>query len=545
MSDTTQARPQATDGLHRPYPTTLRGHYARLAVTPLSFVLLIALVEAAKEPATPLKDRPHIRGPVAAAWMIANCRLVVANRCGSISVVDTLANEVIEEVAVGERLAAIKGHPTGKLWLTVDEQRHELIELVPVGKSLRVATRRLVPKYPVDIAFSPDGSRVGVVSLWSRKLTVFAVKFENEATVLSHSGELALGFNPGWIEIRDEGMNEFSVSPNTHTPPPSSRFWVHDAFGQAVVVVNGNSKPPRVISSQSARSSYSGALPLDHRWRPAADPATFDKLVQYGSLTRAKTRVSPIREGHENLYFNGTVVPLGPLAEPTPIQRGERRFFGSIGDASPSSPVIDNLLSSNTFSCNYCHRRGHTTYERSDTTADGSIGAPKRIPTLLGTRLTDPWAWNGSFRDLNEQVRSSLVNTLHVKNFTPEQVADITAYLHTLPPPPPLEPATDDPADQRKLARGKQLFQDLGCATCHVPPLTYTSPENYDVGLADEKGLRKFNPPSLRGVSQGYTFFHDGRAKSLEEIFTVYGHQLSRDLENGELADLLRFLRSL
>ena len=148
-------------------------------------------------------------------------------------------------------------------------------------------------------------------------------------------------------------------------------------------------------------------------------------------------------------------------------------------------------------------------------------------------------------RELHEQVQKSLENTMHAPKFSPQDVLDITAFLHTLPPPPPLEPATKAPKDIEQLARGETLFGKLGCAKCHVPPLTYTSPEVYDVGLEDEKGLKKFNPPSLRGVSQGYNFFHDGRAKTLEAVFTEHAHQLDRPLEKSELADLLRFLRSL
>jgi cytochrome c peroxidase len=188
---------------------------------------------------------------------------------------------------------------------------------------------------------------------------------------------------------------------------------------------------------------------------------------------------------------------------------------------------------------------GHTSGGLADTLGDGTTGTPKRIPTLLGTRLTDPWAWNGKVRELNEQVRQSLETTMRVKDATPQQIDDITAYLHTLAPPPPLEPATDEPADRERLSRGEALFEELGCAKCHVPPLTYTSPDAYDVGLVDEKGLNKFNPPSLRGVSQGYSFFHDGRAKTLAQVFTLHGHQLSRELTEAELAELLRFLRSL
>ena len=80
---------------------------------------------------------------------------------------------------------------------------------------------------------------------------------------------------------------------------------------------------------------------------------------------------------------------------------------------------------------------------------------------------------------------------------------------------------------------------------CHIPPLTYTSHEAHDVGFADERGLRKFNPPSLRGVGQAGPYFHDGRAATLEDVFVRYRHQLDRELPKSELADLLAFLQSL
>jgi cytochrome c peroxidase len=86
---------------------------------------------------------------------------------------------------------------------------------------------------------------------------------------------------------------------------------------------------------------------------------------------------------------------------------------------------------------------------------------------------------------------------------------------------------------------------ELDCKRCHVPPLTYTSQDAYDVGLADAAGNRKFNPPSLRGVGHGPAYFHDNRASSLEDVFEVYGHQLDKPLSVNEQRSLLRFLRSL
>jgi hypothetical protein len=75
--------------------------------------------------------------------------------------------------------------------------------------------------------------------------------------------------------------------------------------------------------------------------------------------------------------------------------------------------------------------------------------------------------------------------------------------------------------------------------------LTYTSHEAYDVGFADERGHRRFNPPSLRGVGQGYRFLHDNRAATLEEVFSKFRHKVGDGLAPAELTDLLRFLRSL
>ena len=80
---------------------------------------------------------------------------------------------------------------------------------------------------------------------------------------------------------------------------------------------------------------------------------------------------------------------------------------------------------------------------------------------------------------------------------------------------------------------------------CHVPAQGYTSDATYDVGLRDEKRMTKFNPPSLRGVSQGYSFFHDGRATRLEDVFVTHRHPHGEALPDDQLADLLRFLSSL
>jgi cytochrome c peroxidase/DNA-binding beta-propeller fold protein YncE len=226
-------------------------------------------------------------------------------------------------------------------------------------------------------------------------------------------------------------------------------------------------------------------------------------------------------------------IELGRQPALTPADRGERLFFDA------------NLSRDGWMSCQSCHTDGHTNGLLADTLGDGTHGTPKRALTLRGTALTDPWGWNGSMKYLQDQIKKSLTDTMHAPAIYGEQVNDLLSYLHTLTPPPPLDPVTSDAADREQVERGRRLFEQRGCVRCHIPPLTYSSHELQDVGFADERGQRKFNPPSLRGVGQGYGFLHDNRAATLEELFTKYRHKVGAGLSEDELADLLRFLRSL
>ncbi|MCA9067320.1 MAG: hypothetical protein KDA84_00245, partial [Planctomycetaceae bacterium] len=78
----------------------------------------------------------------------------------------------------------------------------------------------------------------------------------------------------------------------------------------------------------------------------------------------------------------------------------------------------------------------------------------------------------------------------------------------------------------------------------HAPP-AYTTPVTVEVSLLDEHQRNTFNPPSLRGISQRQRFFHDGRAKSLEDVLFKVKHQLEKPLKKQEAEALLAFLRSL
>lgn len=225
-------------------------------------------------------------------------------------------------------------------------------------------------------------------------------------------------------------------------------------------------------------------------------------------------------------------ISLGPQPAATSRSRGEELFF----DAQRSR--------FGWYSCHSCHVDGHTNGQLADTFGDGAAGAPKRILSLLGGRDNNPWAWNGSMRSLHDQVLKSGMTTMRGDGFSAREANDLVAYLHTLEPPPPFRPPIDE-LDRKLIDQGNAIFHKHGCSDCHIPPLTYTADTVFDVGLSDEHGTKKFNPPSLIGVGYRRSLFHDGRAKDLPSIFVEYGHQLNEDISESKLSALVRFLESL
>src|SRR3954469_10836577 len=121
-----------------------------------------------------------------------------------------------------------------------------------------------------------------------------------------------------------------------------------------------------------------------------------------------------------------------------------------------------------------------------------------------------------------------------------DQVAALAAFLRSLATARPL--AATAPEDA--VARGREVFLARRCDECHAPP-RYTTSGRFDVGLADEAGNRKFNPPSLLEVGLRGTLLHDGRAKTLEEVFLKYRHPRDTAMTPGEAADLAAFLKVL
>lgn len=154
-------------------------------------------------------------------------------------------------------------------------------------------------------------------------------------------------------------------------------------------------------------------------------------------------------------------------------------------------------------------------------------------------------------------------------------VDNVVFYLRTLRPPP--RRRADDP----DVVAGEMLFEQVGCASCHVPALRtgfssiaplndvvfypYTDLLLHDMGPELDDGYTEgsattaeWRTTPLWGLglaerSQGGQAFylHDGRARTLDEAITFHGGEgaASREaflgLTSEERDQLIHFLRSL
>lgn len=225
-------------------------------------------------------------------------------------------------------------------------------------------------------------------------------------------------------------------------------------------------------------------------------------------------------------------IVLGPKPELSLVDQGEIFFYDA------------GLSHDGWISCHSCHTDGHTNGLRNDNLSDQGFGAPKRVFSLLGHRGTEPLAWNAAVAQYEDQILSSIRQTMQNGDPLPENALEsLTAYVKALEPPPSIDAARGT-RDEKSIVRGRDLFTSFECVHCHKPP-TFTTPQTYDVGFVDENGLAEFNPPTLLGVGQRGPYFHDNRALDLNAVFHEFKHQLPPTATLPEIADLQAFLRSL
>ena len=174
--------------------------------------------------------------------------------------------------------------------------------------------------------------------------------------------------------------------------------------------------------------------------------------------------------------------------------------------------------------------------------------------SLQGVAGTAPFKWVGKNPSLEVQCGPRFARVLmRTDPIPPQDLRDLTTYLNSLPPPrwerkreQPLTPAQDRGRAlffATTTSEGKPIPRARQCQTCHRPPL-FTNRLLSSIGTRSATDTTDlFDTPQLLGVAHTGPYLHDGRAKALEELWTIYQtndlHGVSSYMNKRQLNDLV------
>jgi YVTN family beta-propeller protein len=236
------------------------------------------------------------------------------------------------------------------------------------------------------------------------------------------------------------------------------------------------------------------------------------------------------------------VLPISDLTIPVDVLIGAQLFH---------SAVDPRLSAGSWMSCANCHFDG----QPDGRTWLGFPGGPRNTPALYNLLETAPYNWSGTWDELADvelkirslQAGEGLIEAPDISDALGEPHAGLSldldtlvVYLTTLQPPP-ASPAKVDPD---KLARGEAVFNEQGCANCHVGPAA-TNLQSYAVGTGSDPNAR-YDTPSLRWLWLTAPYFHDGSAETLYDVFAMPGaHQLIQTVPAEDIGALVAYLLTL
>lgn len=192
-------------------------------------------------------------------------------------------------------------------------------------------------------------------------------------------------------------------------------------------------------------------------------------------------------------------------------------------------------------SCNGCHPGdGRTDGLNWDLMNDG-IGNPKNCKSMLFSHVTAPSMISGIRENAEKAVRAGYKYIQF--NEVPEDMARcVDEYLKHLKPVP--SPYLIDGQLSEKAQKGKVAFEKYNCDYCHSGPY-YTDCQMHVIGddVEFEKG---WDTPTLKEVWRTAPYLFDGRAATMQEVFTVYKHGLEKSkITPEEIDELVEYVNSL
>lgn len=240
---------------------------------------------------------------------------------------------------------------------------------------------------------------------------------------------------------------------------------------------------------------------------------------------------------------------LGGPADATPERRGARLFSTA------------RYAFHQQFSCASCHLDETIDGLEWDLEPDGFGKDIVDNRLLEDVAETAPYKWNGGNPDLQTECGPRTEKFFfRSQGYSPQELDDLVRYIKSMPmrpnrfrlPSGELTAAQErgrDIFERTRRRNGQPIPEELQCPVCHSGK-HYTNLQLADVGTGKPTDRSpEVDVPQLNGLMLSAPYLHDGSARTLEEIWTVYNprdtHGVTNDLNKDELNDLIEYLKTL
>ena len=526
-----------------------------LSVIDTGALSVVATWPVGAEPSSVVEDR-------------AGKRLFVANRISS-DVAVLNAQTGVEEKRLpagrgasylalspgGDRLYATHVYPNPSPERTGAENRTPPESEITVIDTAAAAVIDRLPLHEIagvfHLALSADG-RLGVAAELHPKNLVPLAHLEHGGAfedTLTLFGEDVSGGAP--IEVPLDELERYASQPfGVAIAADKSRIYVTSGGAELVTVVD----VPRLLrfihthsgpytQNLSASANYVVTrIPVGHNPRGLALTRDGRRLFV---ANRLEDTVSVIDTAANRV--SATIPLAGPKTAST-LRRGEQTFYtarysfqGQIG-------------------CSNCHIDSTFDGLAWDLEPDGfgrDIVDNRLIEDVKGT---EPFKWNGSNPNIPTECGPRTEKYFwRSENYDNRTLTDLTFYILSLPPRPnrfrkPNGELTPTQERGRVLferavdKKGLPIAEFNRCSHCHSGPKG-TDQKAFDVGThkaTDNVG--PFDTPQLTNIALTAPYLHDGSARTLEEIWTIYNktdlHGRTNDLTKDDLHDLIEYLKT-
>lgn len=506
-------------------------------------------------------------GPAGLALSADEKSLYVVNSFSSdVSVINLQSKEETNRITAGNNPTGIKLSPDGKHILVTSRRTN----LVPYGDQLvseltviNDSTRRISEYKNVEsaymmenLAFTPKGD-LGFVTLIRPKNYVPAIQVEQGWMMTHGFGVIEPGKEGKITQLLLDQPDSFYPDPyGIAITPDGKKAFISSSGADFISVIDVDTVRKMIGSaSPEVRKLYSNNLGISSRYiikriHTGANPKGITLSPDGKLLYVAEMLDDKIGVINTETLQKIRSIDLGGPKRITVARRGRRLF-------SNGSHTFQNQ-----YDCYTCHPDMHEdglVYNMSGKDMGRNV---TNTMTLRDISETAPFKWSGTNPTVYKQdgMRFSTFLT-RTESFSYKDLDALTAYILTgIKNPPNL---MNNPGGELTEAQllGKQIFERTKdskgneipeanrCITCHTPPYYTNRKLAYVQTIAATDDSILFDTPHLNDIYSSAPYLHDGRAETLEEIWTKYGktekHGVVNDLTKIQLNELVDYLKSL